>query len=141
MFKWRPHPFPRGDNYKIAKIKKSSSPEPLCQLQPNLAKGISGWKGFKFVQMERQNLFTTGANYKIGKIHSRHLRILILLLNNWANFIIYIHLYIYSLKCIHWFELVSQVSDVGNGPLVIYQVILILLRFGNIWSILLYVNA
>ena len=31
-----PHPFPKGDNYKIAKIKKSSQ-EPLGQFQPHLA--------------------------------------------------------------------------------------------------------
>ena len=33
-----PHPFPRGDSDKILK----SSPEPLGQFQPNLAKNIHG---------------------------------------------------------------------------------------------------
>ena len=52
-----PLPFPRGDNYEIAKIhwqnfKKSSSPEPLGQFQPNLAQSILGWREFKFVQMK-----------------------------------------------------------------------------------------
>ena len=42
-----PHPFPRGDNSEIAKIhgrnlKKSSSPEPLSQFQPNLTQNILG---------------------------------------------------------------------------------------------------
>ena len=49
----RTHPFPRGDNYKKAKIncwiKKTSSPEPLGQFQPNLAQSILGWRRFKFV--------------------------------------------------------------------------------------------
>ena len=51
--------FPRGDNYKIAKNLKSSSLEPLGQFQPNLAKSIPLWRGFfKFVQLERRQLFT-----------------------------------------------------------------------------------
>ena len=29
----------------------SSSPEPLCQFQPNLAQSILGWRGFKFIQI------------------------------------------------------------------------------------------
>ena len=53
LFKRRAHPFPRADNYEIAKIhwkilKISSSPEPLGQL--NLAQSILGWMGFNFVQ-------------------------------------------------------------------------------------------
>ena len=41
----------------IDKIKKSSSPEPLGQFQPNLAQSILGWRGFKFVQMKGPALF------------------------------------------------------------------------------------
>ena len=36
----------------IAKILKSSSQEPLGQFQPNLAKSILGWWGFKFIKIE-----------------------------------------------------------------------------------------
>ena len=35
----------------------SSSPEPLGQCQPNLARGILGHRGFKFVQMKGHALF------------------------------------------------------------------------------------
>ena len=47
-----PRPSPRGDDYKIAKIKKSSSTETLSQFQPNLAQCIIGWRGFRFVQIK-----------------------------------------------------------------------------------------
>ena len=54
-------PFPRGDNYEIAKyiyeIKKKFSPEPLSQFQRNLPQCIRGWKGLKFVQMTDRVLF------------------------------------------------------------------------------------
>ena len=44
--------FSRGDNYKIAKIhwRNLKIPEQLSQFQPNLARCILGWRGFKFVQ-------------------------------------------------------------------------------------------
>ena len=41
----------------IDENKKSSSPEPLGQFQPNLAQSILGWRGFKFVQMKGPALF------------------------------------------------------------------------------------
>ena len=49
VFKWRPRPFPRGDNYKnskntLTKLRKSSSQEPLRPYQPNLAWCILGWR-------------------------------------------------------------------------------------------------
>ena len=34
----------------------SSSPEPLVQFQPNMAQGILGLRGFKFVQMKEPAL-------------------------------------------------------------------------------------
>ena len=40
------------------------SSDPLGQFLPNLAKSIPGWTGFKFVQLERPHLFTTGDNIK-----------------------------------------------------------------------------
>ena len=43
------YPFPKEDKMKIVKYKKSSSPEPLCQFQPNLTWSILGWKGLKFI--------------------------------------------------------------------------------------------
>ena len=41
----------------IDEIKKSSCPEPRSQFQPNLARSIPGWRGFKFVQMKGHALF------------------------------------------------------------------------------------
>ena len=64
--------------------------------------------------MERPHLFTWGDN-KIAKVFSRNLSSPP---DYWASFIIY--MIITSLKCIHWFKLVSQVSDVAHGPLVIH---------------------
>ena len=58
--------------------------------------------------MERPHLFSLGDNNKIAKVHSRNLKI--------HKFV---YIIITSLKSIHWFELVSQVSDVAHGPLVI----------------------
>ena len=57
-----PHPFPRGENFKIVKLLfknlwKPSSLESLGQFQPNLAQSILWWKGFKFVQMNGPVLF------------------------------------------------------------------------------------
>ena len=70
------HPFPRGDNNEIAKIhwrnfKKSSSPEPMGQLQPNLAQRILGWRGFNSIQTKGHVLFYG----EIVKIYWRNLRI------------------------------------------------------------------
>ena len=65
--------------------------------------------------MERPHLFTLGDNNKIAKVLLQNLK-KIVLLNYWASFIIYI--IITLLKCIHLFELVSQVSHVAHGPLV-----------------------
>ena len=69
LFKWRAHPFLRGDNYEIVKntltiLKKSSPPEPLGQFQPNLTQSILGWRGFKFVQMKGPALFKGEINTK-----------------------------------------------------------------------------
>ena len=103
--------FPRGDNYEIAKIKKkSSSIEPLGHFQKNLAKNIPGWRGFKFVQMEKSTLF-------LQREINGEIRFKNLCLNYWANFIIYILVNRTLLKCIHWFELVSEVSSVAHGRL------------------------
>ena len=53
----------------------SSSQEPLSQFQPNLAQNILGWRGFKFIHMKGPGPFLRGDNYKIVKIHWRHLKI------------------------------------------------------------------
>ena len=65
-----PRPFPRGDNYKIAKIykfKKSFSPESLNQFQPTLAQIIFWWWGFKFLQMKGSSFFQEEINTKLQK--------------------------------------------------------------------------
>ena len=48
----------------MTKLKKSSSPEPLNQFQPNLAQSILGWQGLKFVQMKGPALFQGEINTK-----------------------------------------------------------------------------
>ena len=55
----RSQPFPRRDNYEIAKIHRQylkSSPEPLGQFQPTLTQNILGSRGFKIVQMKGHTL-------------------------------------------------------------------------------------
>ena len=53
-------PSQRGDNCEIVKIHskllKIFFPEPLIQLQPNLAQSILWWRGFKFIQMKGHTL-------------------------------------------------------------------------------------
>ena len=44
-------------------IKKSSSPEPLSQFQPNLAQNIFGWVGFMFLQIKKTIIY-----YKVYNI-------------------------------------------------------------------------
>ena len=73
----------------------------------------SGYQNFRrLVRWYQQNCKNTFLNLKD-----------LLLLNYWANFMIYMYMYIQViialLKCIHWFELVSQVSDAAHRPLVI----------------------
>ena len=66
--------------------------------------------------MERPHIFTLGDNNKIAEAHSRNLKIF----SSWTigPILIYMYKIITLLKCIHWFELVSQVGDVTHGPLV-----------------------
>ena len=64
--------YPRKENYKMAKIKKSSLIEPLGRFQPNLGKSILGERGFTFVQMEMPHLLTLGDYSKIAKVYSRN---------------------------------------------------------------------
>ena len=45
----------------------SSSPEPLCQFQPNLAQRILGCRGFKFVQMKGSAFFQGEIIMKLWK--------------------------------------------------------------------------
>ena len=83
-----PHAFPRGVNYKIAKIHweiwKYSSPEPLGQFKIYFARSILGWREFKFVQIKWPTLFQ-------GEIISKKWNYIdkfknLLLRNHWANF-------------------------------------------------------
>ena len=60
-----PGPIPRGDNYKKAKILKSSSPESLGQFQLNFAQKILSWWGLRFVQMKGLTLFQGEIKTKI----------------------------------------------------------------------------
>ena len=75
LFKWRASPFQRGDNWRNIKnlnLKKSSSPEPLGQFQPNLAQSILAWWVFKFVLKKgHARPFLRGDNYEIPKKHWR----------------------------------------------------------------------
>ena len=66
-------------------FKISFSLEPMGKLQPNLAKNILGWRGFKSVQMKVFAL-PRGDNYKKAKILWRNLFKSLLLQNHWTNF-------------------------------------------------------
>ena len=52
----------------------SSSPEPLGQLQPNLAQIILGWRGFKFIQMKGSALFQGEIITKLRKYIDKFLK-------------------------------------------------------------------
>ena len=59
---------------------KSSSPEPLGKFKPNLAQGILGWLGLKFVQMKVHALFG-------GEIFTKRQKYVeIFFKKHWANF-------------------------------------------------------
>ena len=107
--------FRRGDDYELVKIHRQNfkiffykTTGPISSI---ISKKYPWVKRIEFVQMERPYLFTL---------------VNLLLLNYWATFIIYIIRI--SLKCIHWFEQVSQESDVAHGPLVLFQRI-----FHHLW--------
>ena len=122
----------------------SSSPEPLGQLQPNLVQNISGWRGFKFVQMKGHVLYKgeIKINWQLlKKIFSRTTGPILTKLGKkhpWVKMIQFCsnekpinshevnNVFFSSLNqryniiiCVYWFELCSQVSDVAHGPLVI----------------------
>ena len=95
-----PHPFPRGDNYEIAKIHWqnlkiffSRTTEPIST---NLCAKHSWMKGIQVSSNEE-------------KINSHK-----------VNNVFFSSLYqcFYIIICVYWFELFSQVSDVALGPLV-----------------------
>ena len=106
LLKWRARPFSKRRWLRNSKNLKTFS-RSTGPISTKLSKNHPWLKSIEFVQMERPHLFTLGDNS-------------IFLLNYWASFIIYMYIIITSLKCIHWFELVSQVSDVAYGPLVNY---------------------
>ena len=102
LYKRRPPPFPRRNNYKIVKIhwwnlKKSSSPEPLSQFQQILAQSIPCVRGIQ-----------VSSNDKTINFHKVN-NVIFSSLNQCYDIII----------CVYWFELFSQVSDVVHGPLVV----------------------
>ena len=129
-----PRPFPRADNYEIAKIhwqnlkiffSKTTWPfsTKLVTMRP--------WvKGIEVCLNEGPNPFPRGYNYEIAKIHWRILKNLILQ-NFWAYFHHFgtKHLGWRGFKCFlteeplnsqkvnHMCLLISQVSDVAHGPL------------------------
>ena len=59
-------------------------PEPLGQFHPNLAQSISGWRGFKFVQMKAP-AFSKGRLLRNSENTLTKFKTL-LLQNQWANF-------------------------------------------------------
>ena len=97
-------PFPRGDNYKRAKIHyikfiKSSCPEPFGLFQPNLAQRNLGWRGLNILQIR---------NFQCLK--RRRWCFFLSKLALWYN-------HSYKQMCLLIWT-VSQVSDVAHGPLV-----------------------
>ena len=94
-----PHPFPRGDNYKIAKIhrQKFSSQEPLGQFEWNLTQSSLWWRGFtnkEYSIIKKQMIYFSTPNQRYDVI-------------------------IALSKCVYWFILVSKVSDVAHGSLAV----------------------
>ena len=73
LFKWRAYPFPRRDNYEIAKIHwqilKISSSRTTVPNSTNLVQSILEWRGFNFVQMKDHTLLPRGDNWEEPKIH------------------------------------------------------------------------
>ena len=89
FFKWRAHPFPRGDNYEIVKIhwrnKKiffSRNTEPISTKHGSKHPWV---EGIQVCSNEGPRPFPRGDNYEIVKIHRWNLKNP-LLQNHWANF-------------------------------------------------------
>ena len=137
MLIW-PCSLPMGDNYGIAKIHwwnlKIYFSRTTGPISTKLGKGILGWRGFRFVYIESHTFFQREI---ITKCKNTFTKLKNLLFQNyWANFMIYIF------KSIHWFELVSQVSDVAHGPLVVcFGFYLPLENFSLIWRRLWGLNS
>ena len=94
------HAIFQGKYLQTSENLKSSFTEPLRQFPPNLAK-ISWRRGFKFVEVERPRLFTSGDNSQTAKVHTLKKFMKNLLLNYWTNFIIHAYVIITSIKYIH----------------------------------------
>ena len=88
------NPFPRGDNYEIAKIHwrdlKIFFSRTADQFQPNLAQNIFGRREFKFVQMKKHSKLVKVNNFSLNQHYDNHM----------------------------WFELFSRVINLDHGPLV-----------------------
>ena len=104
LFKWRPTPFSKGDNYEIVKIHlpnlKIFFSRTIWPISTKLdtkhprVKGNQGFTNIKdlsIVKKEMMGFYSLNQHYDIV---------------------------IALVKCVDWFELVSQVSDVAHGPLV-----------------------
>ena len=119
-----------------------SSPEAMCQFQPNLAQSSLGWRGFKFVQ-KRAKLFSKGRYLQNSENTLMKFKNLLRNQSNLAQCILWwwdsrsymynetpfsyhkkmivfqrYNIIIHLSKCVYWFKLVFQVSDVLHGPLV-----------------------
>ena len=114
-----PRPFSRGDNYEKAiihwrNLKLFSST--TGQFQPNLAHSFLRWKGLDVLQI------------RTIQFQKRDNGIFLLIINVMIYFIV-LH------KCVYWFELVSQMSDVAHGPIV-FQVFCIILTSHGVISMI-----
>ena len=87
--------------------------EPLGLFQPNLAHSFLGWKGLDVLQI------------RTIQYQKRDNGIFLLIINVMIYFIV-LH------KCVYWFELVSQMSDMAHGPLVSQVSCIILTSHGVI---------
>ena len=133
LFKWRATPFTKERWLQNAKIHWRLL-KIIFSIQNNRDnfnqtwhKASFGGRGFKFVQMKGHALFTKEDNYEIAKesiFGWRGLNVLIRTIQfskrESGVFVHLINVMIYFIdlrKCVYWFELVSQVSDIAHGTL------------------------
>ena len=93
-----PRSFLMGDNYEIANIWKFTSPESLGKFRPNnpWVKETQCFANNDHIKEEIIIFFSPDQHY---------------------------YIIIALRKCVYWFELGSQMSDVAHGPLVLYVLI------------------
>ena len=106
VFKWRDMPFFQGEI--IMKYKNTLTKSKILLLQNHWVNFIQTWHKASLGKEKEDKDFTDKDHFIIKKrrwlVFSSP--------NQWYDIIIALN------KCVYWFELVSHVSNVANGPLV-----------------------